>query len=287
MILVWNGDILTLYAVCGLLLLPFLRLPLAGLVVAGVVAITLTFAIPFGRLIPGEAILRAQAAQAARIYAQGSYADVLTFHWMETRTLIVPLFICVLPRTLGLMLLGLAAYRAGVLREPSSHRGLLQTVAIVGGLIGGSTTALLVFSASSGRSTSVPTVLLEAGSSVPLALAYAAALLLWLRGPRVRSLAAPFADVGQMALTNYLVQSVALGLIFLGYGLGMSGRLGSAAAAVIGLALYGCQLVLSREWLRRYRFGPVEWLWRSLTYGRRQPMRRVAGPTESPHGNPS
>jgi len=118
-------------------------------------------------------------------------------------------------------------------------------------------------------------VLLDAGSSAPLALAYAAALLLWLRGPRARPLAAPIAAAGQMALTNYLAQSICLSLIFYGYGLGLSARLGSAPAALLGLALYAVQLAVSGAWLRRYRFGPVEWLWRSLTYGRRQPMRRA------------
>ncbi len=64
-------------------------------------------------------------------------------------------------------------------------------------------------------------------------------------------------------------------LLFYGYGLGLAGRIGSAAVGVgVGVALYAVQLALSCWWLRRYRFGPVEWLWRSLTYGCRQPIRR-------------
>ena len=176
------------------------------------------------------------------------------------------------------MLLGLAAWRAGVVRDPWRHRALLRAVALAGVVVGGSATALQVASASSGRPSPVPALLLDAGSSIPLALAYAAVLLLWLRGPRNRPLAAPFAAAGQMALTNYLTQSLALCLIFYGYGLGMSGRLGSASAALLGLGLYAGQLAFSLVWLRRYRFGPVEWLWRSLTYGRPQPMRRAASP---------
>jgi uncharacterized protein len=111
---------------------------------------------------------------------------------------------------------------------------------------------------------------------LPLALAYAAGLLLVLQSPRAARLAAPFAAVGRMALTNYVAQSVILGWLFYGFGLGLSGRLGSAAAAAIGIVLYVVQLVFSRAWLRRYRFGPVEWLWRSITYGQRLPMRREA-----------
>ena len=277
LVLVWNGDILTLYAVCGLLLLPLLRLPAAALAAAGVAVIALAFALPFGLLMPGEGALRAEAAEAARVYARGGFGDVLAFHWEESRVLIAPLLVSALPRTLGVMLLGLAAWRVGLLREPERHLGLLRAVAVVGGVVGGSATALLVASASSGRPSRVPSVLLDAGSSVPLALAYAASLLLlWRRAPRARPLAGPFADAGRMALTNYLVQSAALGCLFYSYGLGMSGRLGSAAGALVGVALYAGQLAFSVAWLRRYRFGPAEWVWRSLTYGRRQPMRRAA-----------
>ncbi|MEJ7608735.1 MAG: DUF418 domain-containing protein [Bryobacteraceae bacterium] len=77
-------------------------------------------------------------------------------------------------------------------------------------------------------------------------------------------------------MTNYLVQSIVLGFIFYGYGLGLFGRIGSGAAVGIGVALYILQVQLSRLWLRHFRFGPFEWLWRSLTYGKRQPMRRFA-----------
>src|SRR5205085_7160628 len=90
---------------------------------------------------------------------------------------------------------------------------------------------------------------------------------------RVTSVTVLFASLGQMALTNYLTESLVLSIIFYGYGFGLFGRLGSAQGALIGIALYTSQLFFSRLWLRHYRFGPVEWLWRSLTYGRCQRMR--------------
>jgi uncharacterized protein len=109
---------------------------------------------------------------------------------------------------------------------------------------------------------------------VPLALAYAAALTLAMR-TRVAPFIAAFVAAGQMALTNYLTQSVILGFLFYSYGLGQYRNLGSAAASVIGVVLFIGQLTFSRAWLHHFQFGPVEWLWRSLTYGRRQPMRRI------------
>lgn len=149
--------------------------------------------------------------------------------------------------------------------------------------MGGTMTLLSVSAASTGKPSTVPSLLLEAGSTVPLALAYGAGLLLALRSPRLTAVAAPFAAVGQMAMTNYLMQSVALSLLFYGYGLGLTGRMGSAAAAVIGLVLYAVQVGLSCWWLRRYRFGPIEWLWRSLTYGHPRPAT-IFCPSQCPNG---
>jgi uncharacterized protein len=83
------------------------------------------------------------------------------------------------------------------------------------------------------------------------------------------------APLGQMSLTNYLTQSLVFGLVFYGYGLGLFGKLGPAEASIIGLAVYGAQIVISILWLRAFRFGPCEWVWRSMTYGCLQPMRRT------------
>jgi uncharacterized protein len=276
LLLIWNGDILTLYAVCGFLLLPLLRLPAVGLAVVGVAAVALSFVVPLGFLWLGDA-LPGMAAEAARVYPEGSFTDVLAFHWRETRLLVLPLLSLALLRTWGLMVLGAAAWRAGVFRDTQRHLGLLWTVTLVGGVVGGSATALSVYTASTGQPTSAPAVLVDACSSIPLALAYGAGLLLALRLRPVAATATPFAAAGQMALTNYLTQSVVLSLLFYGYGLGLYHRLGSAPAALLGLGLYAGQLLLSWAWLRWYRFGPVEWLWRSLTYGRLQPIRRTPG----------
>jgi uncharacterized protein len=108
---------------------------------------------------------------------------------------------------------------------------------------------------------------------VNLALAYAAALLAWKRSQGAATATAPFVAAGRMALSNYLGQTIAFAVLFYGYGFGLFGKLPPSTTAVIGIVFYGVQLWLSVWWLRRFRFGPFEWLWRSLTYGRRQPMR--------------
>ncbi|MEM9209740.1 MAG: DUF418 domain-containing protein, partial [Pseudomonadota bacterium] len=85
---------------------------------------------------------------------------------------------------------------------------------------------------------------------------------------------ARFTAVGRMAFTNYLMHSLVLTTVFYGYGLGLYGEVERFAQMGFVVAMIAFQLWLSPLWLRHYRFGPAEWLWRSLTYGRLQPMRR-------------
>jgi len=88
-------------------------------------------------------------------------------------------------------------------------------------------------------------------------------------GSRMFAWAAP---LGRMALTNYLAQSLIFGWVFYGYGLGLFGHVGASAGLALGSAVYALQVILSRWWLNRHNFGPVEWLWRRLMYGVPQPM---------------
>ena len=78
-----------------------------------------------------------------------------------------------------------------------------------------------------------------------------------------------------MAFTNYLMQSLIFGFVFYGYGLGLFGKLGATTALTFGIAVYGTQVIISQWWLVRFNFGPIEWLWRTLMYGQKQPMRKA------------
>ena len=102
---------------------------------------------------------------------------------------------------------------------------------------------------------------------------YAALLILAVKRDVVRGLRRRLAAVGQMALSNYLLQSIVTSIVFLGWGLGLAGRLDYAEQLYFVAAIWAAQLILSPLWLARYRFGPAEWLWRSLTYWKRQSMR--------------
>jgi uncharacterized protein len=286
LLLISNVDILILYAICGLLVIPLLRLPGAVLALAGLAAVYLPSALPLGSWPPAESVLREHAANATRIYSEGGFATILTFRWRETVELIAPLLVSVAQRTFGMMLLGVALWYSGVVRDPQRYRFLLWVVCLGAGAVGLVNSTASVLSDSMGKPVKVASWLKVLGSHAPLAFAYAAALLAWPRSKRPSVVAMSVAAAGRMALTNYLVQSLVLAVLFYGYGFGLFGRLAPAPAAALGVALYAGQLAFSLWWLRRHRFGAVEWLWRSMTYGRRQPMRLpVAHSASIPHAH--
>jgi uncharacterized protein len=229
-------------------------------------------AFPPPGLWPGTAALARDAAEAHRIYPTGSFLDVLAFRLREI-PLIATLHVYIFPRTIGLLLLGAFAWRIGILRNPPRH--LLFSIAVACIVLG----ATLIL-AHAGRL--IPAgqigVLAEPLGAILLALGYGAGIIGIANldcGKRLLGWAAP---LGRMAFTNYLAQSVILGWIFYGYGLGLFGTLGVTSALAIAFAIYIGQVFVSAWWLARYRYGPVEWLWRTLMYGETQPMALSSAP---------
>ena len=113
-------------------------------------------------------------------------------------------------------------------------------------------------------------------------LCYISAILSLLAArPRWISKLAPLGAVGRMPLSNYLFQSVVGTLLYYGYGLGLQLVLGNLSSFLLAIGVFTVQIVMSRYWLRRFQYGPFEWLWRSLTYGRFQPMRAYHAASQS------
>jgi uncharacterized protein len=257
LILIWNGDILTEYALAGLLVLPLLYGP-RWLLAGGVLVLLAVFAnSSFSRLLPlhDATWLAHHVVEARRVYATGSVAEILSFRMHEIAA-IAPLHVWVFPRTLALFLLGVLVWRMEIVQRASEHRRALFGVAIVA----------LILTMLVGRPL----------STVTLALAYAAIIVALVSSPWRANLLGWAAPLGRMAFTNYIVQSLIFGFVFYGYGLGLFGQLRVSTALAFGIAVYAAQVVFSRWWLNLYRFGPLEWLWRSLMYGRPQPMKVLA-----------
>ena len=181
-------------------------------------------------------------------------------------------------RVSGAMLLGMALYKWGVLAARRSRAFYARW--LVAGLAVGWPLILLGvhLHERAGWSMRYSMVLgwqINSWASLPVALAYASAVMLFcgrglLPGPTAR-----LAAVGRMAFTNYIVQTLICTTLFYGHGLGLYARLPFAQLFWLVLAIWVLQLAYSPWWLARFRFGPLEWLWRSLTYRTRQPFRRV------------
>ena len=261
--LIWHGDILTEYALAGLIVLPLLWGP-RWLLASGALAFLTLYLLlqtypPYG-LFPDTSTLARAVANEHRIYATGGYADVLALRLREM-PLILSMHAVIFPRTIGLFLLGGFAWRSGILRTP--HQGLMLLVAATG-IVGGATLTILGFLKNP--------LFADPSGTILLALGYAAAIIGIANLASGKTLLGWAVPLGRMAFTNYLMQSLIFSSIFYGYGLGLFGRLGVTSALAIGIAVYIGQVFFSRWWLRHYRYGPVEWLWRTLMYGVPQPM---------------
>jgi uncharacterized protein len=120
--------------------------------------------------------------------------------------------------------------------------------------------------------------LLYDGFNLAVMGAMLAGFLLLFERPRARGVLRWFAPVGQTALTTYVMQSVAGALIYYGYGLNLLGEIGAAAGLGLAAAVFAGQIVASHVWLRFFRYGPLEWVWRSATYWKLQPLVRGGAP---------
>ena len=288
-LLIWFGDILLVYAILGFWLLLFRRrsnvtvavwaavffaiMPL--LVLAGFAAFQ--FIDPPALPIPTAE----EMAKATQTFASGSWSqiqqqrmtDAVTQNWG-----MMPMFGW---HVLAIFLAGMLAWRRGFFTPaaeslPRYRRAMIWGLAV--GVPGNAAIIAMrwVFDVPQLPTTPIAlAVMLLPLLFVPaLSLGYVCAVILLCRSERWRARLERFAPVGRMALTNYLLQSVIGTLIFYSYGLGLFGTMGPALLLIPTVIIFAAQVALSRWWLRRFRFGPVEWLWRRLTYGRPLPFVR-------------
>ena len=278
LVFIWNGDILTEYAVAGLVVLPLLRAPRWAVAIAACAALLLYLMLPWLSLpidLPGPAWLQAHVAAAHATYGHGSWPAIQAFRMAEIPAL-AALHLQVFARTVALILIGVLVWRSGALERPAAYTRLFASTAAAALAV-----AMALSIASGSLSTRSGLALpahyrIIAGTLAPIALAaaYAALVFMIVPGRRAASLVGWAAPVGRMAFSNYIAQSLLLGLVFYGYGLGLMGRIGVAAGVAIAVAIFVAQAFTSRWWLRNHPFGPLEWLWRTLMYGARQPWRR-------------
>jgi uncharacterized protein len=272
LLFIWNGDILTQYAMAGLLVLPVIREDKETLALCSLGLFGFYLAMPALHLPiywPNTETFARHVDAANQVYANGSLIQVWRFSLGELR-LIFSLNEFVFPRTLALFLLGASIWRSGILQNWQRHRREF----FIFGLTATSVGIALTAAGAMGVFASAPVLGASMSNLAPTlqALGYAALTVAAVDLPYLGALLRLFAPLGRMSFTNYILQSLIFSWIFFGYGLGRFGRLNVTTAFLLGVAVYTAQMVGSALWLRWFRFGPLEWLWRSLTYGQAQVM---------------
>lgn len=277
-LLIWMGDILFSYAVLGFVLLTFRRRSDRVLWVSACVLIGFsTLFILREALLGGIHVQLSEGqAEAIRAYAQGPYAALFKVRLKQLLENYTLTLVGVGPQILGMFLLGAYVGRRGWLADPVAHRTSLKRMAFWGLGLGLPMNAVYAAMMQKGGMPA-PGHLLPLYAQlifIPfgplLTLGMAAAFILVL--PTWRALQA-LAPAGRMALTHYLTHSVVFTTVFSFWGTGTYGRIPTWWAPPLALATWWLQVAVSPWWLRHFRMGPVEWVWRSLTYGKAQPFR--------------
>lgn len=293
LMLLWSGDILLLYALTGLLLPLFRNVPDRKLLAMAAVLVFCPILMDALKVLSGYRFDLAAPVGGAVRYFNGlsgitdanfgrwlvdgeHYSDVLKFTlsgaFIRVQELLEGnrMF-----KVLGLFLLGLYVGRKGIYASLETRRELLKKVCRCGFLAGLPLSFLYAAHAlhllGGGP---VAGAFLYAVSVIPLSLAYAAVFCLWFLRRREALLFRALAAPGRMALSNYIGQSVLGMILFYGIGFRLGASLGLVQVEWIASAVFLFQMLLSRVWLKFCLFGPLEWGWRMLTYGKRLQLLR-------------
>jgi uncharacterized protein len=286
--LLWAGDILVTYALCALVVFWFRGLRPRTLLVLGVLVMTvhtalyLLFAWSL-QYWPPESVEGARAFWDPTLERITGEVTAYQGGWLAQMEYRVPaslafqtlaFLIFTAWRAAGLMLIGMALYKLGVLSALRSRR-FYATLVVVGFAVG---LPVIAYGVAWNFRAGWSLYSMYAGSQFNywgapfVSLAYIGIVMLVAQSTRLRAATHPFRAVGRMALSNYILQTVVCTTIFYGHGLGWFGEVERTSQALIVLGVWALQLIVSPLWLRRFRFGPLEWLWRSWTYRGLQPM---------------
>lgn len=290
--LLWAGDILSIYALMGFLLILFRKKTTESLLKWALILMVipiltyLLLYILFIAFAPPEIAATIDTAQtnswnnAVKIVPQGSYLQIVTeynLNYIVGRYMGLILQMR-LPKILAMFLLGFYAYRRGYFQNLSNHQPFIRRVLVYGiilGLLGN-----IAFAVLAGQEAVIPPsptgivgVICYAFGVPALALGIIALVATLWQKKAWQQLLTFLAPVGRMALTNYLLQTIICVFIFYGYGFGQFAKVGATTATLIALAIFLFQILISTLWLKYFNYGPMEWIWRQLTYRQRLNLR--------------
>ncbi len=298
--MIFDGDILMLYAELGLVLVLFRKVPPRLLLV---LAVGLLAVNPIGRAVTGtshleptetvlmadysvrleEATAEIEEDRRTHVYVVGSVREVMADNAFLKNPFVGLLGSESSVAVFAMFLLGLYVGRRRIVQDIPKHMQLIRRVFWWGltiGLISVGVVSLrdmIPLFHGLMRTPIVPQLIGEVlwvyGNTL-LALAYAAGITLLAQNPRGRRLLAPFGAAGRLALTVYLSGSIMMGTLFYGFAFGNVFWLGPVAVTGYAVLFFALLIVFCVWWTKRFRFGPIEWLWRSMTYGQIQSFRQ-------------
>lgn len=301
--LFWFGDILSLYAVCGLLLFLFRGLSVRGLLIWAAVFLFIALAfmgstwlsmvmLEAGRLPPETAA--AMGGQLAEFNAMmgpnsPAYADDVAHFLGSYREIagdrmgagaIEPLVqvMLFLWESMALMLIGMALFKSRMLTGEWAAARYAKWAAICFAIAVPPLAVMAWHLRQSGFDTMTvfgASMVFSTPFDILLTVGWAALIMLLIQTRASTAVRARLAATGRMAFTNYLVTTIVMTTIFYGYGLGLFGGVGRAALYMFCFGMWAAMLTWSKPWLERFQYGPLEWLWRSLSRRQLQPMRRA------------
>jgi len=289
--IIWHGDILVAYALCGFIVYLFRRLNpkallILGLLIIGVHAVIyLFFGFTMGFWPPEsiaetnkswlpatEAIQREIAAYHGSFSQQFAQRSASAF-FLETFVFLTS----TLWRAGGLMLVGMALYKWGILSAEKS-KAFYKKAFVISWLVG---LPIVIYGVLQNYAHNwAMEYSMFIGSqfnylgSLFVSFGFICLTMLLVKSRKLQGLKDRLAAIGRMALTNYLLQSIICAFIFYGMGLGLFGKVERIWQIAIVVGIWLAQFLWSLPWLQRYNFGPFEWLWRSLTYRKRQAFKK-------------
>ncbi|TGB05255.1 DUF418 domain-containing protein [Halobacillus salinus] len=274
--LIWHGDILLSYGVLGMVLFAFFHVKARTMVIWGLsmlmfLVIPLTLSLYAVRDYLGNNVNYQAIESAKDNYGNGGIVDIWQQNWMDWSYSNSPANIPFLALSLiPMFLFGMAICKKRWLHEPADH---LQSIKITWAFSG---VVFLLFKAGPylvGNPEWMQLLQDNIGGSAS-AVFYVLSITLLFRTKTGERIVHPLTWVGRMSLSNYIFQSLVSFILFYSVGFGLYGHVPPLGSFLLVVGVFVLQVVASRAWLKKYRYGPLEWLWRSLTYGKKQPLKR-------------
>ncbi|RWZ55187.1 DUF418 domain-containing protein [Halobacillus fulvus] len=275
--LIWHGDILLTYGVFGLVLFAFFNAKPRTLLAWGYgmlafLVIPLTLSLYAIRNQLGGFVNQDAIRESLENYGSGSFLVILEQNWSDWAYANSPGNLPFLALSLiPMFLFGMYVCRKKWLHNPEAHRSSILKVWLITGLL------FLVFKAGPymiGNPEWLQLAQDNVGGSAS-AVFYVLSVTLAFRTSAGSKLLHPLSWVGRMSLSNYIFQSLFSFILFYSVGFGLYGEVSPLFSMLIVLTVFTIQIALSKLWLKSFRYGPLEWLWRTLTYGKKQKLKRI------------